>query len=247
MPALRNPRWEKAAVEIASGTSPLEAMKRAGYAKASAANARRMRNDPRVRERIAELQSDWAAVNGASVGYLQAKLMLQIEANYADFYYPDPNRSDGRLILRDLRNITRGQMYAIEEISFDSKGRQRIRLADRRGAIETYLKTIPGGMQAPDPPPAAPPPAATGEEPAPSRSDFEDARAVALLLELGRREQVKRATPAEPGDDAVDITPEPVTRTGGEAAPGAAHETRPAPARAPGGALPGEDREDFDD
>ena len=73
MPALRNPRREKFAHELAAGHSAAEAYERAGY-KPNYGNCIRLKGNERVAARVAEIQYAGAAQAEVSIASVLAEL-----------------------------------------------------------------------------------------------------------------------------------------------------------------------------
>jgi phage terminase small subunit len=110
MPALRNQRHERFAVEVAAMTPLDRAYVAAGHRETSAKyNASRLANHPKVAARINELGREFAMRSGIHAEYLQRLLLPLAEANVQDLYIVGPDgqerltpRQSGRLQIHQL-------------------------------------------------------------------------------------------------------------------------------------------------
>lgn len=156
MPALKNPKHEKFAQEIAKGASGAKAWIAAGYdtnAKAAAVSATRMLKQPSIAARVNELLERKAeieikateraiektAITKAAVLEELAKIGF---ANMLDYVKTQP---DGDAYV-DLSKLTRDQAAAIQEVVVEEykegRGedardvkRVKFKLADKKGAL----------------------------------------------------------------------------------------------------------------
>lgn len=122
MPALRNRRRERFALEIATMTPYDRAYVAAGFSDTPWAkyNANRLAHDPAVAARIAELREQFAEKNQLHAEYLQRKLLPIVEANVQDLYTIVPN-PDGttREVLKSIAAMPRDLAAAIKKIKCD--------------------------------------------------------------------------------------------------------------------------------
>jgi hypothetical protein len=116
MAALRNPRHEKFAMEIALGASPRQAYVASGYrdSKNARPNGSRLRHSPAVSARIGELLKEWGEDCKVQLSWIQHQL-LEI--------------AEGRAVSRTVVN---GKGELIEE-------------RDRLAALNALLKSVGAG------------------------------------------------------------------------------------------------------
>lgn len=142
MGVLRNPKHENFAQEVATGKTALEAYKLAGFKKPLDSNARRLRNTGPIRERVKELSLVAAELAGVHLGAIQAEMARIAYANPADMM-----RMDGEKlypVFDSTRPITRELAAAISELGFDSKGRPKVKMHDKRAALSDLGKMVGG-------------------------------------------------------------------------------------------------------
>lgn len=147
MTALRNPRHERFAQEIAAGKTALEAYKLAEFKKPRDSNARRLRNSPEVRERVKQIALVGAELAGVHAGAIQMELARLGFANMFDYIRIG---RDG-LPYVDLQNLTRDQAAAIAEFTIDTipggedeppVTRVKFKLHDKRGPLSDLAKMV---------------------------------------------------------------------------------------------------------
>ncbi len=90
--AIANARRERFAQCLALRMSRLDAMCEAGYLKPSEANARRLANEPAVKERVAELMMQEAEHVGAHAGAILLEMSRLGFANVMDYMRVDFER-----------------------------------------------------------------------------------------------------------------------------------------------------------
>jgi len=156
MPALKNPKHERFAQEVAKGVSGAKAWIAAGYdtnAKAAAVSANRMLKQPRIAARVDELLERKAEIEVKATeraiektGITKAAVLEELAkigfANMADFIQ---TQEDGSAFV-DLSKLTRDQAAAIGEITSevymegsgeDAKAvkRTKFKLLDKKAAL----------------------------------------------------------------------------------------------------------------
>jgi phage terminase small subunit len=121
MMRLRNPRHELFAIEVAAGTPPDRAYVAAGFkgGKWARPNASKLAHMPKVAQRIAELQMEYAAQGGLQAQYIQAKLLPLIEADLRQLFEVGP---DGQPRLRKLTDLPDGIAAALNSVKVDETG-----------------------------------------------------------------------------------------------------------------------------
>lgn len=144
MPALRNPKYEKFASELAELKSPLDAFKAAGFAP-HRGNATRLAKRPEILARKLELLEE--AAEFADVR--RVRVLVEIDrvgrANLRDFY-----DAGGKLI--PIAALPRPLAAAIKEVEVDVTGAVvAYVLHDKNQANFTLLKHL-GGLPEPERP-----------------------------------------------------------------------------------------------
>jgi hypothetical protein len=88
MPALKNRRRERFALEIASMTPYARAYAEAGFKDSpwAAYNANKLAHDPAVAARIEELRTEFAGRSQIHAEYIQRQLLPLVEANPQDLF-----------------------------------------------------------------------------------------------------------------------------------------------------------------
>jgi len=141
MPALRHVPHVVFALAIAENVSLLEAHKAAGYAP-EPGNAKRIRNRPDVRARIAELRNE--AAEFANVR--RVRVVLEVDrvgrANTRDFY-------DGDGVLIPIHKLPRELAAAVQEVVVEGNKIVGYKLFDKNQANFTLLKYLGGLPEAP--------------------------------------------------------------------------------------------------
>jgi hypothetical protein len=137
--ALKNPRHEKLAREVAAGSSMSAAWREAGL-DPKASNASRTFRRPEVLARIEYLRGEFNKMAGLSLAALQARLLRIADTNVVRFFEAD--EKTGRLRLRDLTKLPEAVTAPITELRIDSDGAIKLKTADQLRAIENLLKTI---------------------------------------------------------------------------------------------------------
>jgi phage terminase small subunit len=152
MPALRNARHERFALEFVAGKSAAAAYRAAGY-RADRRTAWQARHRPDISRRIEELRATERKLERQATERAAAKYDVTAErvigelarigfANISDFVRAGP---DGELEA-DLRGCTRDETAALQEVAIEplprgragkaQRGRRvRIKLADKRAAL----------------------------------------------------------------------------------------------------------------
>lgn len=156
MPALKNPKHERFAQEVAKGVSGAKAWIAAGYdtnAKAAAVSANRMLKQPSIAMRVDELLERKATIEAKATeiaieksGITKAAVLEELAkigfANMLDYIKP---QDDGYAYV-DLSKLTRDQAAAITEVVVEEykegRGedardvkRVKFKLADKKGAL----------------------------------------------------------------------------------------------------------------
>lgn len=134
MPALRNPKHEIVAQELAAGHTPEQASETAKFPKGSsfAANARKRAQRKDIKARVAEIQEPMAERAGITAEYLLAKLDNYTDYNIDDYLTADEN---GRRFL-DVSNVPRQTLSRLSELS-----QEVMSLGGKRSKLRTITKT----------------------------------------------------------------------------------------------------------
>jgi hypothetical protein len=138
---LKNPRWERFAVEYAAGET-MEAAYKAGFTEAKGParqHAHRLLQRPDVRARVNELMEQYAAQVGVNLAYLQHQMAQILRVNPLDLFDANGN-------LKAINEMPREIGYAIKSIK---RCRQtgavtEIQLADKIGAANVLLRSLFG-------------------------------------------------------------------------------------------------------
>jgi phage terminase small subunit len=141
MPALKNPRHELFAQELATGKTADEAYASAGY-KPNRGNAARLNANESIRERVTEILERGAARAEVTIEKIVAELAKIGFANMADYMRAS---GDGDPYL-DFSQLTREQAAALQEVTVedfkegrgeDARDVRRIKfkLCDKRAAL----------------------------------------------------------------------------------------------------------------
>jgi Terminase small subunit len=138
---LKNPRWERFAVEYAAGET-LEAAYKAGFTEAKGParqHAHRLLQRPEVRSRVTELMEQYANQVGVGLAYLQQQMAQIIRVNPLDLFDASGN-------FKPITEISREVGYAIKNIKRDKTTGNvtEIQLADKIGAAGVLLRSIHG-------------------------------------------------------------------------------------------------------
>lgn len=150
MGALRNPRYEIFAQEIATGCPVSKAYELAGFKGRPhnlESNGRRLRNNPKIRERVKELSLAAAELAGVHLGAIQLELARIGYANAYDVMRRN-DKDEVVPVFDPTRPVSRELAAAVAELGFDSKGRPKIKFHDKRAALSDLGKMV-GGI--PDP------------------------------------------------------------------------------------------------
>jgi hypothetical protein len=148
MPALKNRRRERFAVEIASMTPYDRAYVAAGFKDSpwAAYNANKLAHDPVVSARIDEMRAEFSDRSGLHAEYIQRQLLPLVEANPQDLFAVMINPADGREIekLRGVTELPRRLAAAIQKIKFDSETGTvtEISLHNKNEAGGTLLRSV---------------------------------------------------------------------------------------------------------
>lgn len=141
MTALKNPRYERLAQEMAKGAGDFDAYRAAGYRGGRPA-ASAITNRPEIQARVAEIVGKGAAKAEITVERIMAELALIGFSNMQDYMRPG---IDGDPTL-DFSALTRDQAAALSEVTVedfkDGRGedardvrRVKFKLADKRAAL----------------------------------------------------------------------------------------------------------------
>jgi len=187
--------------ERAVGVGRLEAQTIAGY-KPDKGNAKRLDHRPEGRAYMQEIATEAAELAGVHLGRVLLELAHIGYANMADYTKAvDGIGGRGGRLVHDLSNLTREQAAAIKEYAFDSKGRPKLTLHDKRAALADLLKFLAPGK------------VGDGNQPAPDvmnfnlmqiiakfdgMSELEIARRIAFAMQAGSRQIDGQANPPTP-------------------------------------------------
>jgi hypothetical protein len=121
MPALKNRRRERFALEIASMTPPGKAYTESGFKASPWApyNASKLMHDPAVAARIDELRTVIGDRAGIHAEYIQRQLLPLIEANAQDLFATADRIGGKRDTLRPISELPRDLAAAIKKIKCD--------------------------------------------------------------------------------------------------------------------------------
>jgi hypothetical protein len=144
MSALRDPRHETFAREVAGGNSLRGAWVTAGFGEASR-NWARLARKVTVARRIADLRTELNAAAGIHLRYVQEKLLGIIGADLTQYFEQDEY---GLRVRKDLHDMPAELRAAISELKIDKDGRVTLKLESKGRAIDALLKTIPGAVAA---------------------------------------------------------------------------------------------------
>jgi terminase small subunit-like protein len=142
MARLRNPKRELFAIEVASGTPLDRAYAAAGYkgGKWARPNGAKLAQNPKVAQRIGELQQHYALQGGLQAAYIQAKLLPLIEADVRQLFEKDQN---GKSRLRNLTELPDGIAASLSSVKVDKDGEiHEFKLANKTDAARTLLQSI---------------------------------------------------------------------------------------------------------
>lgn len=141
MGALRNPQYEKFAVELSELKKPIEAYGAAGFVP-HRGNAERLSRRKEVVARVRELLDE--AAEFANIR--RVRVLLELDrvgrANLADFFEHEmvDGKPTGRLMLRDITKLPRELTAALKSIEWDDAGKPKITLHPRNEANLALLK-----------------------------------------------------------------------------------------------------------
>jgi hypothetical protein len=139
--ALKNPRHELLAREVAGGNSMAAAWREAGL-DPKASNASRTFRRPEIQERIEFLRQEFNRMAGISLAALQARLLRLADCNLISFFEAD--EKTGKLRLKDLTKLPSAVTAPIRELQIDEHGAVKLKTADPLHAIDSLLRTIGG-------------------------------------------------------------------------------------------------------
>jgi hypothetical protein len=139
--ALKNPRHEKLAREVAGGNSMAAGWREAGL-DPKASNASRTFRRPEIQERVEFLRQEFNRMAGISLAALQARLLRIADANVLDLFEAD--EKTGKLRLKDLTKLPPAITAPIRELQIDEDGAVKLKTADPLHAIDSLLRTIGG-------------------------------------------------------------------------------------------------------
>lgn len=144
MTALRNPREELFAHEVAAFTPVDRAYLAAGYEsdpRYAKGNGCRLMKKPRVARRIDELRADFRAGCALNVEYLQALLLPLVESNVLDFL--EPTKGGRGVKWKKLDALPRDLGRAISTLKVGARGKiEDLRLANKADAARTLLASL---------------------------------------------------------------------------------------------------------
>jgi phage terminase small subunit len=132
---LDKPRQERFCQEYIIDLIGQKAARRAGYATKSAHNtAMLLLRDPKVQDRIKELQQERQERTKTDQDFVVAKLRNWSDGKITDYYTTVGRGRGKRLVLKDLHALTSEQIDSVQEIGQDKNGSIRIKLVDKLGA-----------------------------------------------------------------------------------------------------------------
>jgi len=148
MGALRNPRHERFALELAEMKKPVDAYRIAGFTVSpgsGAANARKLARNPAVKKRVQELVA--RAIEYSDV--TRIKTVVQIDrvarANLVDFFdVVFDDKKQPKLRLKDLSKLPRAMTDAVKSLKIKDDGAIELELHDKNQANFTLLKYLGG-------------------------------------------------------------------------------------------------------
>ncbi|MGY4294602.1 phage terminase small subunit [Bradyrhizobium sp. i1.4.4] len=142
MGKLRNPRWERFAVEVASMVPVERAYLAAGFRSKpewARPNGSKLSRKPDVAARIDELRGEFTANCALSVEYLQQLLLPAAAANVVDYFETDTKGTR----LKPLSSLTREQGAAISSIKFGDDGAvAELKFHPKPAAVDTLMRSI---------------------------------------------------------------------------------------------------------
>jgi hypothetical protein len=149
MPALKNRRRERFAIEVASMTPLARAYVEAGYADSPWAgyNASKLAHRPEVADRINELSAEIRDRSQIHAEYIHQQLLPLVEANPLDLFetVPDAN-GHTKERLRSISNMPRRIAQAISRIKLDPETGKVIDIAfhGKNEAAAVLLRSLAG-------------------------------------------------------------------------------------------------------
>lgn len=132
---LRNAKFERVAWMRAAGLGAVAAVKATGkFPTISEPNARRLCQRTDIRQRVEEIMLDGARQAGATAGGVLQELARIGFANMHDLMKIG---EDGQAhpVLDPSRPISRDMAAAVQELSYDSKGRPRVKMHAKESAL----------------------------------------------------------------------------------------------------------------
>ncbi len=176
----RDPKREKFCQELTAGADLYDAYVTAGF-KRPRGNASRMLAEEGVQARVRYLFSkagELAQICGARVLLEYEKIAFSNIANYWEI-----DKRSGQLTRLRLNEASRSQLAAVQEISYDSEGRPKLRLHDKVGALKVLLDHVQPGLPRRL--------EVTGADGAPlipeASSEFEVARRIAFVFAMAEK------------------------------------------------------------
>jgi phage terminase small subunit len=145
MGALRDPRHECYARELAAGSRMRLAWITSGFPETSR-NWARLARRRSVARRIEELRAEFNEAAGIHLRYIQEKLLAIASADVTNYF----RQNDwGTLsIKKNLAELPAEQRAAIAELTINKGGQVSLKLESKSKAIDTLLKTLPGALAA---------------------------------------------------------------------------------------------------
>jgi hypothetical protein len=140
MPALRNPKHESICRDVAGGASWDHAWVLAGNSPNSR-NVGRLKSDPRIQARVAELRAEFNAAGGIQLRWLQEQLLPIATSDVTSYFEAD---DAGKLALRDVTKLPPELRSALSELRIDSDGQVTVKTWNKTDAINSLLKTTGG-------------------------------------------------------------------------------------------------------
>lgn len=132
---LRVAKYERVAWMRAAGLGAVAAVKATGkFPEISEPNARRLCQRTDIRQRVEEIMLDGARQAGATAGGVLQELARIGFANMHDLMKIGDD-GQARPILDPTRPITRDMAAAVQELSYDSKGRPRVKMHGKESAL----------------------------------------------------------------------------------------------------------------
>jgi len=114
----------------------------AGYAPSTAQNAHStILKSPAVIKELRRRREEWLANEERTTDWAKGEVAILAGANMADYGYVD-DKGNWQI---DLSRCTREMWACIQEVSYDVNGRPKIRLIDKKAALELHFR-VNGGL-----------------------------------------------------------------------------------------------------